>query len=85
MYLYSTFLQAQQETSSSLFHCLKLELYIHTFPCCKFLLFVFICLFGCLRGYHVIIASGSSIFVFIYFFLFMFLRIGILNYNFTII
>ena len=52
-----------------------------------FLLFfgLFVCLFACLSGYHVIISSVSSTFVSMYLHLHIFLWVCILHYNFTMI
>ena len=49
-----------------------------------FFVFLLVCLFF-FCGYHVFIASASSIFVSMYFDLFVFLCVGILYYNITII
>ena len=61
---------AHKETLSNIFHCLELELY--SFACCivcfscLFLFYFFVCLLVCLFvylfGYHVFIASVTSIF-----------------------
>ena len=61
---------AHKETLSNIFHCLELELY--SFACCivcfscLFFFYFFVCLLVCLFvylfGYHVFIASVTSIF-----------------------
>ena len=65
------FLQTQQRASSNFFHYLELELYIYTYVCLfynLFMLFVFLlvylfaCLFVCLCRYYVIFAL-SCIFI----------------------